>query len=213
MAKLQLEKGRLQIEEQERKEKLELEKAIKQQELDARLQMEEKERQERLQIEQKEREDRLAMEERIKTKEIEARVQMEKVKLEKQGSSGASTQSGFDATKNIRLVPKFEEKEVDKYFLHFVKMPKVWNGLKNLRVHYGFSQCSLGKLDKFILPFQLNNVKLMMQLRKQFSRPMSWYPRLTGKNSEVQRKSPTKLTLSLLEFKSNCLIGGLVLSR
>ena len=93
----------MKIEEQERKEKLLLE-------------------QERLKMEQKEREDRLAMEERIKTKEIEAKVQMEKDKLEKQGSSGASSHSGFDATKNIRLVPKFEEKEVDKYFLHFEKI-------------------------------------------------------------------------------------------
>ena len=84
--------------------------------------MEEKERQERLKIEQKEREDRLAMEKEIKLKEIEARVQMEKDKLEKQGSSGASSHSGFDATKNIRLVPKFEGKEVDKYFLHFEKI-------------------------------------------------------------------------------------------
>ena len=56
MAKLQLQK-----------EKLEMEKVFKQQELDAKFQME-----------QKEREDRLAMEERIKTKEIEAKVQMEK---------------------------------------------------------------------------------------------------------------------------------------
>ena len=103
MAKLKLEQERLKIEEQERKEKLQLE-------------------QERLKMDQKEREDRLAMEERIKTKEIEAKVQMEKDKLEKQGSSGASSHSGFDATKNIRLVPKFEEKEVDKYFLHFEKI-------------------------------------------------------------------------------------------
>ena len=70
MAKLQLEK-----------EKLEMEKLFKQQELDAKLQME-----------QKEREDRLAMEERIKTKEIEAKVQIEKDKLEKQGSSTTSSQ-------------------------------------------------------------------------------------------------------------------------
>ena len=47
------------------------------------------------------------MEKEIKLKEIEARVQMEKDKLEKQGSSGDSTHSGFDAAKNIRLVPKF----------------------------------------------------------------------------------------------------------
>ena len=99
MAKLKLEQERLKIKAQERKEKLQLE-------------------QERLKIEQ----DRFAMEKEIKLKEIEARVQIEKEKLEKQFSSTSSTQSGFDATKNIRLVPKFEEKEVDKYFLHFEKI-------------------------------------------------------------------------------------------
>ena len=60
------------------------------------------------------------MEERIKTKEIEAKVQMEKDQLEKYGSLTSSSQ--FDATKNIRLIPKFEEKEVDKYFLYFEKI-------------------------------------------------------------------------------------------
>ena len=52
------------------KEKLEMEKVFKQQELDAKLQME-----------QKEREDRLQREKEIKLKEIEAKVQMEKDKL------------------------------------------------------------------------------------------------------------------------------------
>jgi hypothetical protein len=28
----------------------------------------------------------------------------------------------FDVTKNIRLVPPFQEKEVDKYFLHYEKV-------------------------------------------------------------------------------------------
>ena len=28
----------------------------------------------------------------------------------------------FDVTKHIRLVPPFQEKEVDKYFLHFEKV-------------------------------------------------------------------------------------------
>ena len=58
----------------------------------------------------------------MKQKELDAKFQMEKDKLEKQGLSSASSHSGFDATKNIRLVPKFEEKEGDKYFLHFEKI-------------------------------------------------------------------------------------------
>ena len=76
----------------------------------------------KLQMQQQELDARLQMEKEIKLKEIEAKVQIEKNKLEKHGSSGASTHSGFDATKNIRLVPKFEEKKVDKYFLHFEKI-------------------------------------------------------------------------------------------
>ena len=75
-----------------------------------------------LQMQQQELDARLQMEKEIKLKEIEAKVQIEKDKLEKHGLSGASTHSGFDATKNIRLVPKFEEKEIDKYFLHFEKI-------------------------------------------------------------------------------------------
>ena len=73
-------------------------------------------------MKQKELDAKLQMEKEIILKEIEAKVQIEKDKLEKQGSSGTSTHSGFDATKNIRSVPKFEEKEVDKYFLHFEKI-------------------------------------------------------------------------------------------
>ena len=54
----------------------------------------------------------------------------------------------FDVTKHIRLVPPFQEKEVDKYFLHFEKSSRKfkikraldlafakcynWEGLRNL---------------------------------------------------------------------------------
>ena len=33
----------------------------------------------------------------------------------------------FDVTKHIRLVPQFQEKEVDKYFLHFEKVAENLN--------------------------------------------------------------------------------------
>ena len=55
-------------------------------------------------------------------KELEAKMALEQEKLKKLGSSSCSTH--FDATKKIRLVPKFDEKEVDKYFLHFEKKAK-----------------------------------------------------------------------------------------
>ena len=76
--------------------------------------MQEKEKQEKLQMEEKERQERLAFEKEKFEKEIEAKMALEQAKLDKHGSSSSSGKKN-DATKNIRLVPKFEEKEVDKY--------------------------------------------------------------------------------------------------
>ena len=47
-------------------------------------------------------------------------LEVEKLKLE-HGQHAAPAHS-FDVTKHIRLVPPFQEKEVDKYFLHFEKV-------------------------------------------------------------------------------------------
>ena len=38
----------------------------------------------------------------------------------------------FDVTKHVRLVPLFQEKEVDKYFLHFEEVAENLNWPKEL---------------------------------------------------------------------------------
>jgi len=122
MMKLQMQEqerlDKLEREEKERKDRLafeqnkfEMERTLKQQEMDAKLEMEERERKERIEMEK----EKMEMEKEIKLKEIEAKVNLEKEK----GSSYSKT---FDATRNIRLVPKFQESQVDKYFLHFEKI-------------------------------------------------------------------------------------------
>lgn len=57
--------------------------------------------------------ERMKHEYELKMKEIEMRTNIPKVE---------DKESAFDATKHIRLVPKFTEGEVDKYFLHFEKV-------------------------------------------------------------------------------------------
>ena len=111
-----MEMVKMQMQEQERKEKMELERSNSKswRQLQARLQTEKEKFELEKDLKQKELE--------MKQKEVDARIKLEQEKLEKQGSSGASSHSGFDAIKNIRLVPKFEGKEVDKYFLHFEKI-------------------------------------------------------------------------------------------
>ena len=51
----------------------------------------------------------------------------------KSKSLSSDTSKIFDVTKHIRLVPPFQEKEVDKYFLHF---EKVAENLKWPREHW-----------------------------------------------------------------------------
>ena len=91
-------------EERMHREKLEHEKL--------RLEMEEKERerQERIEIEKEK------LDFQLKMKELELQ-EKTKPKILPLGTSKT-----FDVTKHIRLVPPFQEKEVDKYFLHFEKV-------------------------------------------------------------------------------------------
>ena len=59
----------------------------------------------------------------------------------------------FDVTKHIRLVRPFQEKEVDKYFLHFEKVAE------NLK--WPKKALDLAKLVKFIPSYLLNRVQIM----------------------------------------------------
>ena len=62
--------------------------------------------------------ERVIMEKEIRLKELE-------IAQNKQSSNGLT--GGFDAAKFIRLVPRFTEKDVDKFFMHFEKVAKGMN--------------------------------------------------------------------------------------
>ena len=104
------------------REKLELEKL--------RLEMEEreKEKQREMEREKLERAEKLEIEkERLEIEKEKLQFELKMKELELQGKSKSkslplATSMVFDVTKHIRLVPPFQEKEVDKYFLHFEKV-------------------------------------------------------------------------------------------
>ena len=97
---LEWEERKLEQEERMQKEKLAMEKE--------KLEMEERIQKEKLEQTEKERQYNL----RMKELEMQDRVKPKPLDLG----------SHFDVTKHIRLVPPFQEKEVDKYFLHFEKV-------------------------------------------------------------------------------------------
>ena len=77
------------------------------------------------------------MEECIEIEKEKLHFELKMKELELQGKSNSKplpldSSKIFDVTKHIRLVPPFQEKEVDKYSLHF---EKVAENLKWLREH------------------------------------------------------------------------------
>ena len=131
--KLELEKQKLAFEEMEREKQIEMEERQKEKQRE----MEEREKTKQREMEEREKEKQREMEEREKEKhremlkEIELEkermhydIKMKELELSSKSMPPVSFDPSkvFDVTKHIRLVPPFQEKEVDKYFLHFEKV-------------------------------------------------------------------------------------------
>ncbi|VDH93491.1 Hypothetical predicted protein [Mytilus galloprovincialis] len=111
---------------------------LKQLELEHELKLKELEMKERLEMDKKEKEDEFKLKQdefklkqdelKLKQAELEMkeRLEMEKLKIEmvkEESNTKVQPKSEyFDAAKNIRLVPRFCEKTVDKYFPQFEKI-------------------------------------------------------------------------------------------
>ena len=138
---LEIEKLKLEHEERIRAEKAEREERVRLETLEReermhkqRLEMEEREKEKQREMEREkiEREERIEIEKEklkfeIEEKERERQFQLKLKEIElhdksKLKSLPLDTSKTFDVTKHIRLVPPFQEKEVDKYFLHFEKV-------------------------------------------------------------------------------------------
>ena len=126
---IQLEKLRLEQEERklEREERIRVEQLEREERMQKeRLEMEEREKEKERQIQR----ERLEMEERIQKEKLEQaekerqyNLRMKELEMQdKAKTKPLDLGTHFDVTKHIRLVPPFQEKEVDKYFLHFEKV-------------------------------------------------------------------------------------------
>ena len=79
-----------------------------------------------LEIQEREKEREWEREEREKEREFQLR--MGEIEMQERANQPKQKiEYNFDVTKHIRLVPPFQEKEVDKYFLHFEKVAENLN--------------------------------------------------------------------------------------
>ena len=118
------EKEREREREREREERKEREK-----EREREREEREKERErEREREERKEREKEREREREEREKEREFQLRMREIEMQERANQPKQKiEYNFDVTKHIRLVPPFQEKEVDKYFLHFEKVAENLN--------------------------------------------------------------------------------------
>ena len=121
-----------QLEIQEREKEREWKEREKEREREREKEREEREEREkeREREREREREEREREREREKREEKEREFQLRMRETEMQERANQPKQKieyNFDVTKHIRLVPPFQEKEVDKYFLHFEKVAENLN--------------------------------------------------------------------------------------
>ena len=132
---IQLEKLKLEQEERIRVEQLEREERMQKEKLameKQKIEMEERIAKEKLLFQEKEKENERLLQE--KEKERQYNLRMKELEMQdKVKTKPLDLGTHFDVTKHIRLVPPFQEKEVDKYFLHF---EKVAENLKWLKEHW-----------------------------------------------------------------------------
>ena len=116
----------LEIQRQIQLEKLKLEQEERKLEREERIRVEQLEREERMQMEKLEMEERIQnekLEQAEKEKERQYNLRMKELEMQdKVKTKPLDLGTHFEVTKHIRLVPPFQEKEVDKYFLHFEKV-------------------------------------------------------------------------------------------
>ena len=121
--KLQIRQLEIQEREKERereREREEREVREKEREREREREREEREREEREKEREREREER--------EKEREFQLKMREIEMQERANQPKQKiEYNFDVTKHIRLVPPFQEKEVDKYFLHFEKVAENLN--------------------------------------------------------------------------------------
>ena len=130
--KLRLEhEERVRIEKAEREERIRLETLEREERLQRQKLEKEKERleHEKLKLEKEERveieKEKLKFEKEEKERERQFQIRMKEMEMQEKTTSKSlplDSKKVFDVTKHIRLVPPFQEKEVDKYFLHFEKV-------------------------------------------------------------------------------------------
>ena len=159
--------------------------------------------------------EKLAMEERIQKEKLEQtekerhnNSRMEELEMQnKVKAKLLDLGTGFDVTKHIRLFPSFQEKEIDKYFLHFEKVAEYikwpiehWTSLLQSVV--------IGKAREIYIQLCLEQSSVYDKVKESIFNAYELIPGPISRNLGTAEKKMTRRMLNLLEQKNNYLTDG-----
>ena len=199
----ELEKMRLQLEYEKEEKIMQREQLDKERE--ERMQREKIEKEERMQREQIEKEERMHRE------KLDFELQKLKVEKGQENPVPSHVKSEFDAAKNIRLVPKFQEKSVDKYFPQFEKIAV------NLKWPHEFwptllQSVLIGKAAEVYSALSLAESSDYDKVKDAILKAYQ-FPKHTDNGLESTKSLKIRHMLNLHEKKKICLIYGFDLRK
>ena len=169
----------------------------------------EREREEREKERERERErEREKREEREKEREFQLR--MREIEIANQPKQ--KIEYNFDVTKHIRLVPPFQEKEVDKYFLHFEKVAENLNWPKE-HLTLLLQSVLIGKAREIYTQLGVEQSHHYETVKELILKGYELVPEAYRQKFRIVKKILTRLMLNLLETKNSYLIDGAVLRK
>ena len=193
--------------------KLELELELKKLEMQRERELKEQEFRER-EMERDRQEKEKERELRLEKKRLDHELELKKLELGGKFKSsnhfGASSTVDFEVTKHIRLVPPFQESDVDKYFLHF---EKVAENLKWPKQYWTMLLQSvlIGKAREIYTQLSVVQSSDYDAVKQLILKGYELVPEASVKNSVTVRKRVIRPMLNLLEKRNNCLIVGVFL--
>ena len=151
--------------------------------------------------------------EREREKESEFQLRMREIEIQERANQPKQKiEYNFDVTKHIRLVPPFQEKEVDKYFLHFEKVAENLNWPKE---HWTFHLQSvlIGKAREIYTQLGVEQSHHYETVKELILKGYELVPEAYRQKFRNCKKDSNQTQVEFARKKNSCLIDGAVLRK
>ena len=164
-----------------------------------------------LEIQERQKEREWEREEREKEREFQLR--MREIEMQERANQPKQMiEYNFDVTKHIKLIPPFQEKEVDKYFPHFEKVAENFNWPKE---HWTLLLQSvfIGKAREIYTQLSVEQSHHYETVKELILKGYELVPEAYRQKFRNCKKDSNQTHVELLETKNSYVIDGAVLRK